>query len=306
MLRGVTTTATASPPPDRFQGLLLGSVGAVCFSGKAIIVKLSYRYGVDAVTVLMYRMFFSLPLFLALAWWSGRGRGRLTARDWRILFLLGFTGYYLASFLDFAGLQYINASLERLILYLNPTIVLVLGIAFFQAKVSARQWLALSISYLGVLVVFGHDIQVSGPGAALGSLLVFGSAVSYALYLIFSGTAVNRLGSMRLAGMATSIACVLCIAQFFLLRPAAALVVAPQVLWLGILNAVLCTFLPVVLVMMAVRRVGAAATAQTGLIGPLSTILLSVAILGEPFTVWMAAGTLLVLAGIWLLARWRA
>ena len=293
----------AAAHPHRLQGLLLGTAGAVAFSAKAIIVKLAYRYGVDAVTVLMYRMLFALPLFLALAWWAGRGRPRLSREDWRVLLLLGFTGYYLASFLDFAGLQYINASLERLILYLNPTVVLLLGIAFFHARVSRLQWLALGVSYLGVVVVFGHEIHIAGPDTVLGSALVFGSAVSYALYLIFSGTAVQRLGSLRLAGIATSIACVLCIAQFFVLRPPAAMVVAPQVIWLSLLNATLCTFLPILLVMMAIQRVGAAATAQVGMVGPLSTILLSVLILGEPFTAWMAAGTALVLAGIWLLAR---
>lgn len=284
-------------------GLLLAAAGAVAFSGKAIIAKLSYRYGVDAVTVLMYRMLFAFPLFIALSWWAGRGRPRLTARDWRILFVLGFTGYYLASFLDFAGLQYIGASLERLILYLNPTIVLLIGVVFLGKRASRGQWLALGLSYLGVLVVFGADVTVGGPQAALGAALVFGSAVSYALYLVMSGEAVQRLGALRITGGATSIACVLCIAQFFILRKPSAMLVAPQVIWLGLLNATLCTFCPVLLVMLAVERVGAAATAHAGMIGPVSTILLSVALLDEELTIWMVIGTALVLAGVWTLAR---
>ena len=281
----------------------MAGAGAVAFSGKAIVVKLSYRYGVDAVTVIMYRMLFALPLFLLLSWWSGRGQPPLTGRDWRVLLGLGFSGYYLASFLDFAGLQYITASLERLILYLNPTLVLLVGLLLFNTPVKSKQWRALGLSYLGVLVVFGHDVVLIGQHVAIGAALVFGSAVSYALYLVFSGEAVKRLGALRLTGVATSIACLLCILQFLVLRPVSAMQVAPEVLWLAVLNATLCTFLPVLLVMMAIERVGAGLAAQMGMIGPLSTILLSVLILGEPFTVWMAAGTALVLVGVWQLAR---
>lgn len=286
-----------------WSGLLFAAAGAVAFSGKAIIVKLSYRYGVDAVTVIMYRMLFALPLFLALSWRAGRGQARLEARDWRVLFGLGFSGYYLASFLDFAGLQYIGASLERLILYLNPTIVLVASMLLFKRRVSRPQWLALALSYLGVMVVFGADLSISGSHVALGAALVFGSAVSYALYLVFSGEAVKRLGALRITGVATSIACVLCIAQFYMLRPPSAMFVAPEVVWLAVLNATLCTFCPVLLVMLAIERVGAAVTAQTGMIGPLSTILLSVALLDERLTIWMIIGTCFVLAGVWTLAR---
>jgi drug/metabolite transporter (DMT)-like permease len=130
--------------------------------------------------------------------------------------------------------------------------------------------------------------------------------VSYAIYLVASGEEVNRIGALRLTGLATSIACLFCIAQFALLRPMSALiVVAPQVIWLSVLNAIVCTFAPVLMVMMAIERIGAVATAQTGMIGPLSTILMGIVILGEPFTAWIVAGTTLVLTGIWLLAKWR-
>ncbi|MGS0757963.1 DMT family transporter, partial [Roseateles sp. GG27B] len=144
-----------------------------------------YRHGVDAVTLIMFRMLFALPLFLLLAAWAGRGRPALTRRDWIAVLGLGFTGYYLASFLDFAGLAYISASFERLILYLNPTIVLLLGWLLFQRRVSARQLGALAISYAGVLVVFGQELHLQGADALLGAALVFGSAISYAVYLIY-------------------------------------------------------------------------------------------------------------------------
>jgi drug/metabolite transporter (DMT)-like permease len=296
---------TATTPQRHWPGLLLATLGAIAFSGKAIIVKLAYRHDVDAVTLIMYRMLFALPLFLLLSWWAGRGKPALTRRDWIVVLGLGFSGYYLASFLDFAGLQYISASLERLILYLNPTLVLFLGVVLFHKTVNRRQLMALGVSYAGVLLVFGHEIQLVGTHVALGAVLVFGSAVSYALYLAFSGEEVKRLGALRLTGLATTVACVLCIGQFVVLRPMSAALVAPEVIWLSVLNATLCTFAPVLMVMMAIERVGATVAAQTGMVGPLSTILMGVVILGEPFTGWVAAGTVLVLAGIWLLAKAR-
>ena len=298
--------AHAAPAHAVWPGLALASLGAIAFSGKAIIVKLAYRHGVDAVTLIMLRMLFALPLFLLLAWWAGRGKPALVRRDWLAVGGLGFSGYYLASFLDFAGLAYISASLERLILYLNPTLVLFMGLVLFKRRISRRQGVALGVSYCGVLLVFGHEVTVAGAHAALGATLVFGSAVAYAAYLVYSGEEVQRLGALRLTGLATSVACGLCIAQFLLLRPLSVAWALPApVIWLSVLNAVLCTFAPVLMVMMAIERLGATLVAQTGMIGPASTILMGVVILGEPFTVWVVAGTVLVLAGVWLLARWR-
>jgi len=232
--------------------LLFATLGAIAFSGKAIIVKLAYRHGVDAVTLIMYRMLFALPIFALMAWWASRGKPPLTRRDWLGILGLGFTGYYLASFLDFAGLSYISASLERLILYLNPTLVLLLGLVLYKRQITRPQVLGMLISYGGILLVFGHEIQLVGAHAALGALLVFLSAVSYAVYLSFSGELVQRLGSLRLVGLATTVACLLCLGQFVVLRPLSAALVAPEVLWLSLLNATLCTAVPVVLVMMAI------------------------------------------------------
>lgn len=285
-------------------GVLYALAGAMAFSGKAIIVKLSYRYGVDAVTVIMYRMLFALPFFIAMSWWASRGRPPLAGQDWLGVLGLGFSGYYLASFLDFLGLQYVTASLERLILYLNPTLVLLVGWLLYRKPFTRAQVLGMAVSYAGVVLVFGHEARLEGSNVPLGALLVFLSAVSYAIYLVYSGQLVQRIGALRLVGLATTVACLLCILQFVLLRPvASALAVAPQVIWLSLLNAAACTAVPVLLVMMAIERVGAAVTAQTGMVGPLSTILLGVWLLGEPFTAWVAAGTVLVIAGIFVFTR---
>jgi drug/metabolite transporter (DMT)-like permease len=300
-------TVTAAREPHIASGLVMALAGSIAFSGKAIIVKLAYRYGVDAVTLIMLRMLFALPLFAAMAWWASRGQPPLSRRDWLGIAGLGVSGYYLASMLDFMGLQYITASLERLILYLNPTLVLALGWFLYRRAFTRRQVVGMAVSYSGVLLVFGHEVRLEGANVALGSLLVFLSTISYAIYLVYSGEMVRRIGSLRLVGLATSVACVCCIVQFVALRPAAsAFAVAPEVIWLSVLNASLCTAVPVLLVMMAIERIGPAMAAQTGMVGPLSTILMGVVILGEPFTAWIAAGSVLVIAGIFVFSARRA
>ena len=306
-----TVNPARSVAPPLASGLVLAGLGAIAFSGKAIIVKLAYRHGVDAVTLIMLRMLFALPFFVAMSWWASRHNDQrkpadLSGRDLLGILWLGVTGYYLASFLDFAGLQYITASLERLILYLNPTLVLLLGLVFYRRAIGRRQGIGMAISYLGVLLVFGHEVNLQGADAALGAALVFLSAVSYALYLFYSGEMVQRLGSMRLVGLATSVACVLCIAQFVVLRPLATVwLVPPEVVWLSVLNATLCTVVPVMLVMMAIERVGAGLAAQVGMVGPMSTMAMGVLLLGEPFTLWLLAGTVLVIAGVFVCTRNR-
>lgn len=285
------------------SGVLLALAGSIAFSGKAIIVKLAYRYNVDAVTLLMLRMLLALPFFVLMSWWAGRGKAALTRTQWLKVIFLGFSGYYLASFLDFAGLQYISASLERLILYLNPTIVLVQGWLLWGKKITRNQIVAFALSYAGVLLVFGHEVKLDGANVGLGTALVFASAVSYALYLSFSGELVRQLGSLRLAGLATSVACFFCIAQFVVLKPLSAANVAPPVMWLSLLNATACTVAPVLMVMMAIERIGAAKTAQIGMVGPMSTIIMGVWLLGEPMNAWIVAGTILVLSGVYLVSR---
>ncbi|MBY0466369.1 MAG: DMT family transporter [Burkholderiales bacterium] len=287
-------------------GLVLAMAGSIAFSGKAIIVKLAYRHGVDAVTLIMYRMLFALPLFVGMAWWASRGKPPLSRRDWLGVLGLGFSGYYMASFLDFWGLQYISASLERLILYLNPTLVLVLGWLLFGRRINHLQGVAMAVSYAGVLLVFGHEVRFDGSATLVGGALVFGSAVSYAIYLVYSGELVKRLGSLRLVGLATTVACLLCIGQFVVLRPFSAALVAPEVVWLSVLNAVACTAAPVLMVMMAIERIGSGLAAQTGMIGPMSTIAMGVWLLDEPFNAWIIAGTVLVVAGVLTVTRQKA
>lgn len=284
-------------------GVVLAFVGATAFSAKAILVKLCYRYGVDAETVLMFRMLFALPFFLLMGWWAQRGKSPLRKSDFRQAVGVGVLGYYLASYLDFLGLQFVTASLERLILYLNPTMVLVLGWLLYGRRITLWQTVGMAISYAGVLAVFAQEVGLQGDAVGLGALLVFGAALSYALYMVLGEGVIQKLGSLRMAGVATSTACVLCIVQFLLLRPLSAADVPAEVVWLSVLNATLCTALPVLLILMAIERVGAALTAQIGMVGPMSTILLGVWLLGEPFNLWIVLGTALVLVGVFAATR---
>lgn len=283
-------------------GLAIAIGGAILFSTKAVVAKLMYRYQLDAVTVIAFRMLFSLPVFATIAIWKMRTQAPLSKGDrWRIVGM-GLVGYYLSSYLDFLGLQYISVGLERLILFLTPTFVLLISTLFLKHHISRRQWLALIISYAGIVLVFLHDLQ-GGGNVVMGATMVLGSAMAYAAYLLLSGEMVQRLGSLRLVSYAMCVSSVACIGQFFILRPAAMLVQPMQVYGLSLINGMFCTVLPVFMTMVAVQRIGAGTASQAGMIGPVSTLFLGALILGEPITNWQLAGTTLVLAGISLLSK---
>ena len=208
----VTTSGLAPPRSVFLGGLALAVVGSVFFSAKAVVVKLAYRYGVDAATLITLRMITAAPFFVASYLWASRGRPALSTRDHLQLTFIGLIGYYAASYLDFLGLQHITAGLERLILYLNPTIVLLLSAVLFRYRLTRSDGLALALAYGGIVAVFWHDVSFEGGDAALGAALVFGSAVTYATYLTWSGTLVQRLGAIRLTAyaMLASTAGVMC------------------------------------------------------------------------------------------------
>ncbi len=291
-------------------GLAFAVLGAVGFSFKAILVKLAYRHGVDAETLLALRMAFALPFFLVMgALASRRAQQPLAARDWGWLAALGFFGYYLASYLDFLGLGYISAALERLILFSYPTIVIVLSALFLGQRITARTLGALALCYLGIGFAVGHDLKIAGETAdvVLGCVFVFGSALSYALYLMGNGQLVGRLGSARLTAWASSFACAFSLAQFFALRPVAALFEqAWQVYALTLAMALFSTVAPVWLVSEAIRRLGAGPVSLTGTLGPAITILLGWLLLDEAIGLAQLAGTAMVVGGVLVMARRRA
>jgi drug/metabolite transporter (DMT)-like permease len=284
-------------------GLSIAIGGAILFSTKAIVAKLIYRYQVDAVTLIAFRMLFSLPFFLAVAIWKMRTQIPLSFIERIRIVLLGLLGYYLSSFLDFLGLQTISAGLERLILFLTPSFVLLISVLFLKKKISRLEWIALAISYLGMVLVFIHDVRIGGANVVMGGAFVFGSAVSYAFYLLASGEMVRRVGAIRLVAYAMCVSSVACIGQFLLLRPLSMLIQPMPMYALSLFNAVFCTVLPVFMTMVAVARIGAGTTSQAGMVGPVSTLFLGALILNEPITAIQLGGTALVLAGIYLLSR---
>ena len=286
-------------------GIVMAGIGSMLFSGKAVLVKLAFGYGANAETLLALRMLMALPLFWTVYWWEARRKpmSPITWLDRVKIFFLGFLGYFLSSYIDFLGLQYISVGLERIVLYLTPTIVLLISYFALNKAISKMQWYALVVGYLGVFVVFIQDASSGGAYAWLGMALVFGSACSYAAYMIGAGEMVKRVGSVRLVVLASSASAVLSILQSSLYNPSAVFEQANQVYWLSLLNASLCTVIPMLLIMIAINRIGSPLVAQAGILGPVSTIFLGYFILSEPITWLQIAGMTLVIAAMWLLVR---
>lgn len=281
-------------------------LSAVGFSFKAVLVKLAYPYGVDAVTLLALRMGLSLPFFVALGLADAHRRAvPVDRRDGLRLLALGFFGYYLASLLDFQGLQYISASLERIVLFSYPTLVVVLSAVFLGKPITRAAGAALVLCTSGIALALAHDVRVLGPTSdvARGVALVLGSSLSYALYLIAHGEIVGRLGAARVSAAATSVAAVCVLGQFALTRPLSALDLPWPVWALSAAMALVSTVLPVWGTSEAIRRVGAGPVSLIGTLGPVITIALGAVLLGDPIGAEQIAGAVLVVGGVALVAR---
>jgi drug/metabolite transporter (DMT)-like permease len=284
-------------------GIVCTLIGAIGFSGKTVIVKLAYRYGVDTMTLLALRMLFALPFFLLMAWWAGMPSA-LTRRDWVSLIGLGFMGYYLGSYLDLAGLQYISAGLGRLILYLYPTLVLAFSALFLKTRVGRRELVSLALSYGGIVIVFGTEMKYGGELAtiALGGILVFGSAVTYAGYLVAGSSLVRKVGSMRFTSYASIAASCFVLGTFFATRGTAALAVPREVYGLAVILSVFSTVLPLWFMAEGLKRIGANQASLVACIGPIATIVFAWMFLGEPVTAVQSAGAAFVLAGVMIIS----
>jgi drug/metabolite transporter (DMT)-like permease len=287
-----------------FAGVVCVLVSAIGFSAKAIFIKLAYGHGVDAVTLLALRMLFSLPVFLGFALRDVRDcTVRTLSGVWVQVTVLGLLGYYLASYLDFLGLQYISAGLERLILFLYPTMVLILGAYAFERRIGRGSWYAIALSYSGIALVFTRDLGLVNNGIVLGSLFVFGSALAYAIYLLGSEDLIAKLGTIKFTAYAMSVSCFACILQFALTHPFSALRQPGVVYGYGLAMAFFSTVLPAFLVSEGIRRIGAGRAALIATVGPVSTIILAHVFLNETITLTQMLGTLLVIAGVVMVTR---
>lgn len=286
---------------SRLAGALIVVVAAVAFSGKAVIVKLAYRHGVDPVTLLALRMLFSAPLFALLAWWSVRGARvqPLSGADLRGVLALGLVGYYLSSYFNFVGLQYVSAALERLLLFIHPTFVLLIAALAFKRRITRRDVLAVALSYLGIALVFGTEVREQPGNVALGSFWVLLSALFYAAYLVGSGRLVGRVGSLRFASYAGLVSCAGVVVHHLIARDSSLLFSQPAPVYgLALLMATVSTVLPIVLTAEGIRRVGASHASIIGSVGPIATIFLGYFFLGESITAIQLAGAALVMAGV--------
>lgn len=295
-----------STSPNQQLGFMLAILSAFGFSFKAIFVKLAYLSApVDAVTLLSLRMVFSLPLFLLIGFASLRKGVQLNARDWGLLALLGLAGYYGASILDFMGLAYISAGLERVILFTYPTLTLLICVLFLDKPFSRRLGIALPVCYLGMALVFFNDIQVADDRGSLwlGAALVFGSALLYAFYNAFSEISIKRAGAMRFSVLALLVSILAAQLHFFSVNPAATLIQPLPVYLYCAAMALFSTVMPIFLQSSAIQHIGAAKTALIGMLGPILTIFFGWLLLAEPFTLQQLAGTLLVLFGVYLARR---
>ncbi|MDZ7889663.1 MAG: DMT family transporter [Pseudomonas sp.] len=287
-------------------GIALAVLAALGFSFKAIFVKLAYAAAaVDAVTLLTLRMTFALPIALWASLWLCRTAPPLSRNDWGLLLVLGVLGYYGASILDFIGLQYISAALERLILFIYPTLTVLIGVLFMGKALEKRQVAALALSYAGIGLAFAHDLQVTDDMQAvlLGGAFIFGSALSYALYSAGAEVAIRRLGTLRFAALAIIVSTFATQLHFVLTQPFSALAQPLEVYAYAAAMALFSTVLPVFWQSAAVQRIGAARTVLIGTLGPMLTIFFAWLLLTEPVSIAQLLGAGLVLAGVLLVSR---
>jgi len=281
-------------------------IGAVGFSTKAIFVKLAYRYGIDSISLLNLRMLFSFPFFLGLALWSSRNQStdayQLTLKDYRNIFILGLLGYYVASLFDFLGLQYIDASLERIILYLYPTLVLIMSAIFFKKKIKPIHVLALLLTYIGVGFAFLDNLGMEEQKDLIkGGILVFTAAISYAIYLVGSGEILPKVGTVRYNSISMTVACLAVFLHNGIVNRIDIFNFPTPVYWLSIAMALAATVIPTFMIAEGIRVIGSSNASIIGSIGPISTIMLAYIFLGERLGPWQWIGTLFVIAGVLLI-----
>ena len=294
-------------PGYRFWGIAFALAGTVSFAFRPILIKLGYQlHPVSATTLLFLRMTLSLPFFLGMAWWMRDG-APIARRDWLGIVGLGFLGYYLASLLDFLGLQHVSAGVGRLIMFLYPTLVVILSAVFLKKNPTLREIGALAITYTGIALVLSSQIAAAPESRTFvfGALLIFSSAMCYAVYLVTGSQLVKRVGSTRFTAYTMIVSTVPAVIQFAVLESPAALQLPVQLWWVAVALATLCTVMPVFLVAEALKRIGANHFALIGALGPVTTVLADFALLEGALTMAQLIGGALVISGVLLVTLKR-
>ncbi|RBW56686.1 EamA/RhaT family transporter [Tenacibaculum sp. E3R01] len=290
----------------KLSGVFLGVLGIVMFSSKAVMVKMAYQYNVSSIHLLLFRMLFSLPFYIIILLLDNRKREVkviLKNKDYLWLFFFGFIGYYLASYFDFLGLQYIEASLERIILFVYPTLVLLINRLFFKEKVTKHQVWAILLTYIGVVLAFGSGSQVFDYTILLGGVLVFLSALTYASYLVGSGWLIPRFGVKTFTSYAMIVSTICVVIHYLLVDRTSIFIYPKEVYYLGFLMAIIATLIPSFLVSYAIQKIGASNFSILGSIGPFSTIVLAIIFLNESMSFWQFIGAIIVVVGVRIVVK---
>ena len=289
-------------------GVVICLLGAICFSTKAIFVKLAYRETqVDAVSLLALRMIFALPFFLVSAWWSSARTENVpfTWKQWLAVAGIGCLGYYVSSLLDFLGLQYVTAGIERLILFVYPTLVLLMSAFILKVKIKPIQWLALVITYAGLMLAFWGEVRFDNQPQTfyLGVILIFICAVTYAMYIVASGQLIPAIGATKFNSYAMSFAALAVVLHFLIVNDNSLFNLDKQVYLYSFLMAIIGTVIPSYLVAIGIKRVGSGNAAIIGSVGPVSTIVQASFFLQEPIHLLQLVGTAFILGGVLMISK---
>lgn len=289
-----------------YFAFMLAIIGVIFFSSKAVIIKIAYQYPVDAVSLLFLRLLFALPVYIIIIFIaiSKSGYNHINKIEFGKLIFLGFIGYYLASYLDFLGLKYISASLERIVLFAYPTLVLILSAIFLKKKVTGIQKLAVGITYAGLILAFYQNAYAGGDNLILGAVLVFISAFCYAIYLIGSGNLIPKFGTWLFTSIAMTVATICSIIHFTSKYGTDLFQFPTEVYLLALIMSVISTLIPSFLISEAIRIIGSSNVAIIGSFGPVSTIILAVIFLGETLSKFQISGTIVVIFGVLFLTLW--
>lgn len=262
------------------------------------MVKLSYQFGADSISILLLRMVFAFPFYFVISLIK-RPQQKIARQDYLWLVGLGMIGYYLASYFDFLGLQYIKASLERLILFIYPTLVLLLSYLIFGKTITRKQAIGVIVTYIGVVIIFSGELAVNqSSDVILGAVLIFFSALTYAGYLTGSGWIIPKFGATVFTSYAMMISCGCVVVHYLLTKDITILSFEPEVYWIGLAMAFFATVIPSYLISYAIKLIGANSFSVFGSLGPVSTIALAYLFLDEQLTIIQLIGSVVVIGGI--------